>query len=250
MTLGYFSDNSVFFCGGGFCFLFLTTISTNTSINLFSNNLLSVGYYVCVFGIVNQIYIFLVQPGLFQERQGHYPCGRSQISPSWYLRGNSAFLVSLKTLHSRRRCFDCAGRFGMSSTVVCCSCLSIKRVRKSAVTNTQSRYCLLALFAIFERLGCHSSQKGFDLKLFYCWYFLFQRCWHFFMEENYLFSVFRSVYGMLYFSGVKSKADFAAASCSMIFLSPQCGLESNKRRFLYLMLSVVCKVVFDNKWVL
>ena len=39
MTLGYLVM-IVFF------FLFLTTISTNTSINLFSNNLLSVDYFV------------------------------------------------------------------------------------------------------------------------------------------------------------------------------------------------------------
>ena len=34
-----------------FLFLFLTTISTNTSINLFSNNLLSVDYFVVFSGL-------------------------------------------------------------------------------------------------------------------------------------------------------------------------------------------------------
>ena len=64
--ISLFSDDSFFF----FDSLFLTTISTNTNtiVFLFSNNLLSVGYFVVFSGLQPSLY-FLVQPGLFQEQQ-------------------------------------------------------------------------------------------------------------------------------------------------------------------------------------
>ena len=77
------SDDSVFL------FLFLITISTHTSINLFSNNLLSVDYFV-VFGIVTKS-IFSGTTRSLSRTTRHYPCGHSQISPLWNLHGNSAF---------------------------------------------------------------------------------------------------------------------------------------------------------------
>ena len=53
-----------------FCKLFLTTISTNINIIvfLFGHNLLSVDLFVVFSGLSPSLY-FLLQPGLFQERQ-------------------------------------------------------------------------------------------------------------------------------------------------------------------------------------
>ena len=60
--------------------------------------------------------------------------------------------------------FDCAGRLACRALWLL-FLLEYKRVCKSAVTNTQSRYCYL-VFSRFSEGWAPFSQKGFNLEQF------------------------------------------------------------------------------------
>ena len=68
----------------------------------------------------------------------------------------------IKNFTLKENVFDCAGRLACRALWLL-FLLEYKRVRKSAVINTQSRYCYL-LFSRFSKGWVPFSQKGFDLK--------------------------------------------------------------------------------------
>ena len=99
----------------------------------------------------------------------------------------------------------------------CCSCLSIKEC-VSLLWPIHNRVIVTCSFRDFRKAGYHSPKKGLTWNSLLL-VFLFQYCCHFLWRKLFIFG-FRSVYGMLYLSGVKSKADFAAASALWFPLTP------------------------------
>ena len=104
--------------------------------------------------------------------------------------------------------FDCSGRLECRALWLL-FLLECKRVRKSAVTNTQSLYCYLFFLRLSESWA-PLSPKGLTWNSLLL-IFLFQRCFYSLWRKLFILG-FRSVYGMVYLSGVKSKADLAAVS--------------------------------------
>ena len=70
----------------------------------------------------------------------------------------------------------------------------------------------------FLKAGLHSPKVGWIWKSL-LWVLSFQRCCHF-VWRNLLILDFRSVYGILNLSGVRSKGDLAAKSALSFPLSP------------------------------
>ena len=99
----------------------------------------------------------------------------------------------------------------------CCSCLSIKEC-VSLLWPIRNRVIVTCSFRDFRKAGCYSPKKGLTWNSLLL-VFLFQCCCHFLWRKLFIFG-FRSVYGMLYLSGVKSKADFAATSALWFPLTP------------------------------
>ena len=116
--------------------------------------------------------------------------------------------MSLKTLHSRRTCLIVQGVWRVEHCG-CCSCLSIKEC-VSLLWPIRNRVIVTCSFRDFRKAGRHSPKKGLTWNSLLL-EFLFLRCCHFLWRKLFILG-FRSVYGMLYLSGVKSKADFATAS--------------------------------------
>ena len=126
--------------------------------------------------------------------------------------------------------FDYAGRLACRALWLL-FLLEYKRVRKSTVTNTQLRYCYL-FFSWFSENWAHSPKKGLTWNSLLL-VFLFQRCCHILWRKLFILS-FRSVYGMLYLSGVKSKADFTAASALWFPLTPmRLAIQPKKGQVFY-----------------
>ena len=71
-----------------------------------------------------------------------------------------------------------------------------------------NRVIVTCSFRDFRKVGRYSHKKGLTWNSLLL-VFLFQRCCHFLWRKLFILG-FRSVYGMLYLSGVKSKADFKA----------------------------------------
>ena len=116
--------------------------------------------------------------------------------------------MSLKTLHSRRTCLIVQDVW-LVEQCGCCSCLSIKECI-SLPWPIRNRVIVTCSFRDFWKAGGHSPKKGLTWNSLLL-VFLFQCCCHFLWRKLFILG-FRSVYGMLYLSGVKSKADFAVAS--------------------------------------
>ena len=115
----------------------------------------------------------------------------------------------IKNFTLKENIFDCTGRLACR-VLWLLFLLEYKRVRKSAVTNTLSRYSYLFFSRFSESWAPFSQKKGLTWNSLLL-VFLFQRCCHFLWKKVFILG-FRSVYGMLYLSGIKSEADFAAAS--------------------------------------
>ena len=99
----------------------------------------------------------------------------------------------------------------------CFSCLSIKECI-SLLWPIRYRVIVTCSFGDFWKAGHHSPKKGLTWNSLLL-VFLFQRCCHLLLKKLFILG-FRSVYGMLYLSGVKSKADFAAVSALSFPLTP------------------------------
>ena len=93
-----------------------------------------------------------------------------------------------------------------------------ERMLKSRVTNTQSCYCHL-FSSRFSESWSPFSKNGLNLEEFVMEAFYPNVCCHF-LWRKLLILGFKSVYGMFYLFGIKSKADLVAASTLSFPLIP------------------------------
>ena len=126
------------------------------------------------------------------------------------------FLMSLKTLHSRRTWLIVQGVWHVEPCG-CCSCLSIKEC-VNLLWPIRNRVIVTCSFCDFRKAGHHPPKKGLTWNSLLL-VFLFQRCCYFLWWKLFILG-FRSVYRMLYLSEVKSKVDVAAASALWFPLTP------------------------------
>ena len=120
----------------------------------------------------------------------------------------------------------------------CCSCLRIKEC-VSLLWAIRNRVIVTCSFRDFRKAWGHSPKKGLTWNSLLL-VFLFQHYYHFLWRKLFILG-FRSVYGMLYLSGVKSKAHFAAVSALWFPLTSMwLGIQ---QKTISLMLNVVCLLV-------
>ena len=128
----------------------------------------------------------------------------------------SRFLMTAKVLHSIRIC--------LTEQVVrqvkhygCGSCFSLKEW-VSLVWPMHNWDIMTCSLLDFFNAGLHSPKVGWIWKSL-LWMLLLHRCCHF-LWRNSLIVGFRSVYGILDLSGVRSKTDLAAKSALSFTLIP------------------------------
>ena len=136
--------------------------------------------------------------------------------------------MSLKTLYSRRTCLIVQGVWHVDHCG-CCPYLSIKEC-VSLLWLIRNRVIVTCSFRDFRKAGHHSPKKGLTWNSLLL-EFLF--CCHFLWIKLFILG-FRSVYGMLHLSVVKSKADFAAASALWFPLTPMwLGIQQKNDFFVW-----------------
>ena len=121
-----------------------------------------------------------------------------------------------KPLHSMRMCLTVQGIWHVKHGGHC-SCFSMKEW-VSLVWPMRNRDIMTYSLLDFLKASLHSPKVGWICKSL-LWELLFQRCYHF-VWRNLLIVGFRSVYGILNLSGVRSKAYLATESALSFLLTP------------------------------
>ena len=118
------------------------------------------------------------------------------------------FLITAKVLHSIRMCLAVE----VVWQVKLCGCGSCFKMKEwvSLVWPIRNRDITTCSLLDFLDAGLHSPKVGWIWKSL-LWILLLLRCCHF-VWRNLLIVSFKSVYGILDLSGVRSKADLAAES--------------------------------------
>ena len=98
-----------------------------------------------------------------------------------------------------------------------CCCLRMKEW-VSLVWPISSLDIMTSSILDFRNAGLHSPKAGLTWKSLLLM-LSFQHCYHF-VTKNLFICDFKSVYGMLVLSGLRSKADFAAESALSLPLTP------------------------------
>ena len=128
----------------------------------------------------------------------------------------NCFLMKAKALHSTRTCLIVQGIWHVKHCG-CCSCFSIKEW-VSLVWSMRNQDIMTCSFPDFLKAGLHSPKAGWIWKSL-LWMLSFQLYCHF-VWRSLLTLGFRSVYGILNLSGVKSKAGLGAKSVLSFPLTP------------------------------
>ena len=126
------------------------------------------------------------------------------------------FLITVKVLHSTRMCLTVQVVWQVKH----CGCGSCFKMKEwvSLVWPIRKRDITSCFLLDFLDAGIHSPMVGWIWKSL-LWMLLLHCCCHF-VWRNLLIVGFRSVYGILDLSGVRSKADLAAESALSIPLIP------------------------------
>ena len=128
----------------------------------------------------------------------------------------NCFLITAKFLHSIRMCLT----MQVVWLVKHCGCGSCFKMKEwvSLVWPIRNRDITTCSLLDFLDAGLHSPKVDWIWKSL-LWIILFHYCCHF-VWMNLLIVGFRSVYGILDLSGVRSKADLAAESALLFPLTP------------------------------